>query len=282
MENIIKSKGFTDFQLKYFAMLLMVMDHIHYFFEFTGRIPVWFSMLGRLSAPLFLFCLIEGFVHTRNRKKYFIQVYFIAVAMGVIQFLCISFLKRPDGFYPQNQMLATFSILLIILQGIDWCEKKEWAKGLPAILVPIALPFFAVLVGNIQPKAWLLINVLHFSILPLHSWIMDGGTFFILQGILMYMFHKNKKAEAIAFLISNLLIYGFLPFIMMKDMSIHMLITQAYEWMGSFAFIFMLAYNGERGRGNKKLFYWFYPAHIYVLYALSFGLYLWMQANHWI
>ena len=37
-----------------------VLDHIHYFFEFTGCIPTVFSMLGRLSAPLFLFCTVEG------------------------------------------------------------------------------------------------------------------------------------------------------------------------------------------------------------------------------
>ena len=31
----------------------------------------------------------------------------------------------------------------------------------------------------------------------------------------------------------------------------------------------MLLYNGERGRGYQKLFYVFYPAHVYILYALS-------------
>ena len=29
-----------------------------------------------------------------------------------------------------------------------------------------------------------------------------------------------------------------------------------------------------RGRGHKALFYVFYPAHVYVFYALSWGLYL--------
>lgn len=53
----------------------MVMDHIHYFFGFTGWIPEWFSMVGRLGAPLFLFCLVEGFTHTRNRKRYFAKVH---------------------------------------------------------------------------------------------------------------------------------------------------------------------------------------------------------------
>ena len=31
----------------------------------------------------------------------------------------------------------------------------------------------------------------------------------------------------------------------------------------------MLLYNGQRGRGCKALFYAVYPAHIYLLYALS-------------
>ena len=63
MEQLMK-KGLDGTQLKTVALVLMVLDHIHYFFEFTGWVPTWFSMLGRLSAPLFLFCTVEGFAHT--------------------------------------------------------------------------------------------------------------------------------------------------------------------------------------------------------------------------
>ena len=31
----------------------------------------------------------------------------------------------------------------------------------------------------------------------------------------------------------------------------------------------MLLYNGQRGKGHKRLFYWFYPAHVYLLYGAS-------------
>ena len=108
--------GLDGTQLKTIALALMVLDHIHYFFEFTGCIPTVFSMLGRLSAPLFLFCTVEGFVWT--------------------------------------QMFTTY-----------------------------------------------------------------------------------------------------------------------YEWFGVFAALLMLLYNGQRGSGHKQLFYWFYPAHVYLLYGASCLLY---------
>lgn len=76
----------SGFALKYIALACMVLDHIHYFFSFTGKVPLFFSQAGRLAAPLFLFCIIEGFIHTRNRKKYFLRIYLLSVLMGLIQF----------------------------------------------------------------------------------------------------------------------------------------------------------------------------------------------------
>jgi len=277
---ILKKKGLTGFQLKYIAMILMVLDHIHYFFGFTGKIPVWFSMLGRLSAPIFLFCIIEGFTHTRNRKKYFMRIYLIAVGMGLIQLLIILLgLIRPDGFYPQNQMLATFSILLVILQGFDWCASKKWLKGLAAIILPIGLPYIAIIIGNIfnSSGVWSFIQIMHYTILPLHSWIMDGGTLFIVIGILMYLFRKNRKWQVFVFSISTIVLYAIVPFTYIPDLTIKLLFTDYYEWMSVFAGILMLMYNGERGKGSKKLFYWFYPGHVYIFYILSIVLHFFLN-----
>mgnify|MGYP002247416309 CR=1 FL=1 len=35
--------------------------------------------------------------------------------------------------------------------------------------------------------------------------------------------------------------------------------TDYYEWFGVAAVLLMLLYNGQRGKGHKQLFYWFYP-----------------------
>ena len=182
-------RGLTTAQLKWIALVLMVLDHIHYFFEFTGAVPLLFSQLGRLSAGLFLFCLIEGFIHTHDRRRYFLRIYLVSVGMGAVQFCCMlfDFCRRPDGFYPMNQMLATFAVLLPMLQGVDWLRQKRWLRGLAALVLPFAWPFFMLMVIYPmfpQAEGWL--TLLGFTVLPMHTMIMDGGTLFILCGLLMY------------------------------------------------------------------------------------------------
>lgn len=271
-----KERGLTDFQLKYIAMILMVLDHIEYMFAFTGKIPVWFSWLGRLSAPLFLFCIIQGFIHTHDRKKYFLRIYIIAVVMGLIQFSFYNIghlLVRPDGFFPENMMLSTFSILIVILQGIDWCQHKKWGKGLAAIIIPLVLPFI-VIPFFMMKQTGFIANLLSFSFVPLHTQIKDGGTSFIVMGVVMYLLRNHPKANAITFFIENLVYYIGAAILFMKPFSVKMLFTEAFEWMGAFAAIIMLMYNGKRGTGSKKLFYWFYPVHVYALFALSWIVYI--------
>ena len=117
--------GLTGTALKTIALVLMVMDHIHYFFEFTGVVPEWFSMLARLSAPLFLFCTVEGFAHTHDRRRYFLRIWAIGTAMGTVEFFMIyaGAFRRGDGFYPMNAIFQDLMLLCIIWQGIDWLRR---------------------------------------------------------------------------------------------------------------------------------------------------------------
>lgn len=271
-------RGLSDFGLKYLAMVCMVLDHIEYFFSFTGKVPLFFSWIGRLAAPLFLFCLIEGFVHTHDRKKYFLRIYAIAILMGFIQFSFYNIghsLVRGDGFIPQNQMLASFSILLVVLQGFRWCEQKKWLPGLTAIVLPIILPyiitlFFTLCSTSGNHTQGFVLNLLIFTVLPCHSFIADGGTATLLCGIILYLFRKHPKRQALAFVLFCLLWDVARCFLYFQDgLSVSFFFTEAYEWMEIFAVIPMLCYNGTRGHGSKRLFYWFYPVHIYILYALS-------------
>lgn len=278
------NKGLSGFALKTIALVSMVLDHIHYFFEFTGRIPIWFSWIGRLAAPLFLFCLVEGFIHTHDRKKYFLKVYVIAVVMGLIQFGFYNLLSgfvRGDGFMPANAMLSSFVVLMVVMQGMDMIAHKKIFKGLLLTIVPIILPFifnlavYMPLMASENATGLFFANMINFSILPLHTNITDGGTLTLIEGMILFGFSymKNKKIRIYAFLAFELFVGFVLVGLMSGGLSVSVLFCEAYEWMAIFAVPFMLCYNGERGKGNAKFFYFFYPAHVYILYALSILVY---------
>jgi len=270
----------TGFDLKLIALVLMVLDHIHYFFGFTGAIPEWFSMLGRLSAPLFLFGVVEGFTHTHDRRAYFLRIYAISIAMGLIElaFYLVPSLQRGDGFIPMNAAFQNFVVLIVIMQGFEWCRQRRFARGLAAILLPlIVLPLGATWLLSRSPelaRRWgLLVNVLHFSVLPLHTFNSDGGTMEILLGLTLYLLRGRRRAQAVAFFAVDMLYCVAVVLLVVPDVTPRFMLTEAYEWMSAFAAVPMLMYNGERGRGMKGLFYTFYPAHVYGFYALSCLLY---------
>ena len=54
--------------IKWLALVLMLVDHLGEFFP--QSVPLWFRWLGRMSAPLFLFCLAQGLEKTSSRPRY--------------------------------------------------------------------------------------------------------------------------------------------------------------------------------------------------------------------
>ena len=264
-------KGLTGFQIKCIAVALMVLDHIQYFFEFTGVIPLAFSWLGRLAGGLFLFLLVEGFTHTRNRKKYFLRLYLIGAAMGLLQYgMIITGITRPDGFFPMNGVFMTFALILVMMQGIAWLEEKRWLRGLAALLLPLGWPYLLRALTGMLPGLAPVTLLVHYTLLPMHPAV-EGGTGFVLSGLVLYVFRKNRKAQAAAFALFHLAWYTVRLMLLVPGlpMTAQFWCCEAYEWMGAGAALIMLLYNGQRGRGVKNFFYIFYPAHVYVLYILS-------------
>ena len=270
MDKLTK-KGLDGTQLKTIALVLMVLDHIHYFFEFTGCIPTVFSMLGRLSAPLFLFCTVEGFAHTHDRKRYVLRIWAIGTAMAALEFFMIyaGAFRRGDGFYPQNAIFQDLVLLCVIWQGIDWLREKKIEKGAAAIAAVLCWPYmvmaFLLLFPQVQdmPIASAVVAFLMTSPLPMWTAVTDGSWGFLLGGVLLW---------ALNALLWDLV----LPFAMVHaqaDFVWTQMFTDYYEWFGVAAAVLMGLYNGRRGSGHKQLFYWFYPAHIYLLYGASCLLY---------
>lgn len=174
-------QGITQNGLKLLALSLMLLDHIHYFFGFTGAIPLLFTWLGRLSAPLFLFCLVEGWAHTHSKKRYFLRIWLLGAAMGAVQYACILLpgLQRADGFFPQNAMLSTFTLILVMLWGADFVRSRKFLRGLLLLAAPIAWPYFAIyLLAPLLGKHQGILGLLFYTVLPSTSVILDGSLYF--------------------------------------------------------------------------------------------------------
>ena len=274
MLKTLRARGLSDTSLKEIALALMVLDHIHYFFAFTGAVPEWFSMLGRVSAPLFLFCTAEGFAHTHSRKTYLLRLWALGAGMGAVQFLIgIGLGKRADGFYPMNGILRDLTVACLLWQGLDWLRQRRFGRaaaviGGVGVLWPAAsLALMAVL----PPVGQLPLYLLSWTVLPSWTFSTDGGVTSILGGVLLYALRGRRKIQVLAWAAWAFWIdMGSVSYLLrMGGVSLGQAMLLSYQWMEVFAAPLMLLYNGQRGAGHKKLFYWFYPAHVYVLYAAS-------------
>ena len=281
MRKIWKN-GLSGTALKLIAAASMLLDHIAYFFGFTGRVPSWFTSAGRLAAPLYLFCLAEGFAHTRSRRRYFLRIYLLSAAMASVRF----FMQyggigvRGDGFYPQNSMLTTFALLMIVWQGMDFFRERRLLPGIAAVAAPLLWPFAASWLFAMLPSFAPQIGYVCTAWLPL--WGMTGDTSLpvLVMGLLIYPLRAHRRAQA-AWVAGVSILYHFvLVFFVVRGQpgfAFSQMFTVYVEWMQAFAVPLMLCYNGQRGRGLRAFFYAFYPGHIAALYGLSCLLYTAMR-----
>ncbi|NNJ29918.1 hypothetical protein G9470_08960 [Bacteroides xylanolyticus] len=82
----------TSTMLKILALLFMFLDHIA---EFIPGAPIWLHWIGRISAPIFFFCMAWGFYYTSNRKVYLSRMYGFGVIMALINYICNNIYQDP-------------------------------------------------------------------------------------------------------------------------------------------------------------------------------------------
>ena len=279
----------TTFALKLFALVCMIIDHIGAYIPDT---PIQMRWIGRIAAPVYVFCLCEGIDHTSNEKKYLLRLYIGSVIMALVQIFTG---VRANIF----RTLFAIAVNLVMIKHIRNGEnkyKKYYALYIVWQILTSAL--FGYLYMNDQS---VFIRRLYPALTGSIAFC-EGGVPYVLLGILIYLLKDNKKKLLIGYslycvlyailsltnlttVLTNPLIaaakdpdrinkwiqYGFFtlcnafrPGITGKDP-----FTQQYQWMMIASAVPMLMYNGKKGRSMKWFFYIFYVVHLIILWYIG-------------
>ena len=226
-----------SFWLKVIALVTMTIDHTAAALT-CGSWYLPMRCIGRIAFPIYCFLLLEGFVHTGNRKKYLLRLLLLFLISEPVYDLAL------NGAWPywQNQnVLLTLAIGL----GTVWL-----AEGMEAFLSRVG---GGVTGTNRTVALWALKLAACFLGMALSELTMaDYGYGGILLILSFYFFRRKPVALCIAVLFSLTLFIG------------------PIEIFGLLALIPILLYSGKRGallqsRGMQYAFYLYYPAHIAVL-----------------
>ena len=218
----MREKGITGSTLKIIAMIAMLIDHIGA--AVLARLLIaaglreldttnaqivteWlsanaaiydtytaFRMIGRIAFPIFCFLLVEGFVHTSNRKKYAIRLAIFAL-ISEIPF-DLAFHSKILEFTYQNVFftLASGCVVLMIYSII---EEKEFQTPFLKIIFQILVSMAGMFMAEI-----------------LHT---DYGALGVMAIVLFYIVRRNRfcqiAAGCILFIEKITALFAFLPII---------------------------------------------------------------------
>lgn len=289
--------------LKMLALVIMFIDHIG---EFIPLTPIWFRWLGRISAPLFFFCMAWGFYYAKNKKIHLIRMYLCGVGMAITNIIVSNLAGIHSYTSLTNNIFVTLFITCFIIFIIETLAKNP-TMGKRYLLIFVTSQIISTILVIIDNQIIFshfnvssdIINQFYGAILG-NIFLNEGGVPFIALGILLY-YSKNSKKKLIisysCFCIVYTILYNtnIIARILMRlenilPTSIYTIIYAipsilsidtipryhirfytliSYRWMVIFALPFMLLYNGNRGKGFKYFFYIFYPVHIYILYFIG-------------
>lgn len=260
----------SSFALKLIALVLMLLDHIYEFFQITGAIPLWFTWLGRLSAPIFFFCMAQGIFYTHSRKLYLLRMYLFSIAMSAGNWLIAALLPNGSGGIPNNIFASLLLSAVIIVCMEEMAKDRQ--KGQQIWMVFLCVELAGFFVADLLSRAGLEAAAKLLQILIPTPLSVEGGIFLVILGPLFYYFRLSKTKTALMYLIFSLGLY-LTPSIICYAQGMpfwNAFFGVHYQWMMIFALPLIWCYNGQKGRYSLKyFFYLFYPLHIWILYIAA-------------
>lgn len=239
-------KKLSSSTLHIIAMFFMLCDHL-----WAVLLPKqeWLTCIGRIAFPIFAFLCVEGFYHTKNRKKYLLRLLCFAIITEVPFNLMISGLV----IYPFHQnVIWTFILGILLMALIEKTKNKFSEKKIVVILLTILITLLGFILGYITMVDYFGVGIL----MILTFYFFHNKT--IMNNILLIVIMAYLNIEMLG---------GYFYNITIGNMNIE-IVQQGFALL---ALIPIFMYSGNKGY-NKKWFqyfcYVFYPIHMLILYLI--------------
>lgn len=226
--------------LKLIALICMIFDHIGY----LGLLDWWWlRQAGRIAFPIFCFCLVEGFYHTRSVGRYALRMLLFAILTEpFFNLMCTS--GRSFGYAGGQNVMFTLLIGIGVMYAAKCCMPLEGGALFTGC---------AVLVGCFA-AALLATDYSYYGIL-------------LIAG--MYLAHGSVALNALCIAAFALILPYYpagIPFWPDCPFSIYIFALPAI--------VPIALYNGSAGRSSaavKYAFYAAYPLHMLILALIARG-----------
>jgi hypothetical protein len=240
----LTAQGLNGNALKVIAIIAMTVDHLAWvgietYEQAETPIQIFLHIIGRLTAPMMIFFVTEGYYHTHNYRRYLQRLLILTI---VSHFAFCYF--NMSGFNPLDNLLFNATSIawpllwgLILLKVWD-SQLATWQKT-ALTLVACMLTFTS-------------------------DWSCAAPLAILMVGRSRGNFHKQMlwlmliiSLYAVAFFIFHSHVYG------MVHLACWLVVP------------LLSLYNGQRGRCRwlGKFFYYYYPAHMALIGLLARFLY---------
>lgn len=231
-------------QLKIIAIFAMTLGHFAWVwidtYSFLGQ---FFHFLGRLTAPIMCFLLVEGFFKTKNYRSYVARLLFFAV---LAQIPYVAMLKGLEQSFQFEHLFFTYNVLFNFLAAL------------------LALGVIYKTNIHIVVKAAVIVLLLFMSM------FMDWGVFIVIFSLVFAYYRNDRQQQVVAYTMTAM------GLLLLNDVGlIYVLPSLTSQWMplGLLLAVLVLKntnYSNGGRFGGRYFFYCYYPLHILLLAIMDY------------